>query len=100
MVTQETLLYSTILELETQRKTFLPLTMGHHIHAMFLQLMARIDPVLSVRLHDEPGYRPYTLSPLLGGTVQGNSIELVPGRSYQIRITLFDGGQLWDRLIA
>lgn len=98
MVMPGTLLYSTLLELETSCPTFLPRTMGHQIHAMFLQLIARIDPALSRRLHDEPGYRPFALSPVLGGTPRGNHLELVPGQVYQIRATLFDDGQLWDRL--
>jgi CRISPR-associated endoribonuclease Cas6 len=31
---------------------------------MFLHLIQQVDPALSQRLHDKPGYRPYTLSPL------------------------------------
>lgn len=91
-------LYSILLELQVLREASLPATMGHQVHAMFLQLVARIDPELSVRLHDEPGYRPFTLSPLLGGMTQGTRIRLEPGRPYHIRLTLLDGGKLWDCL--
>ncbi len=72
--------------------------MGHQIHAMFLQLLARTDQALSVRLHDESGYRPFTLSPLLSGTIHENGVVLSPGQIYQVRVTLLDGGTLWDRL--
>ena len=56
MNTDRLALYSAILELQALREASLPATMGHQIHAMFLQLVARRDPDLSARLHDEPGY--------------------------------------------
>jgi CRISPR-associated endoribonuclease Cas6 len=93
-----TTLYSALLELQAQHEAHLPATMGHQIHAMFLQLLARTDRALSVRLHDESGYRPFTLSPLLSGTIQGNGVVLSPSQTYQVRVTLLDGGTLWDRL--
>lgn len=37
---------------------------GPVLQAMFLHLMEQVDPEVSARLHDEPGYRPFTLSPL------------------------------------
>jgi CRISPR-associated endoribonuclease Cas6 len=93
-----TTLYSVLLELQAQHEAHLPATMGHQIHAMFLQLIARADPALSVRLHDEPVYRPFTLSPLLGGVSHGNRVALFPGPTYHVRVTLLDGGKLWDCL--
>ncbi len=93
-----TTLYSVLLELQAQHEAHLPATMGHQIHAMFLQLLARTDQALSVRLHDESGYRPFTLSPLLSGTIHENGVVLSPGQIYQVRVTLLDGGTLWDRL--
>ena len=72
--------------------------MGHQIHAMFHQLIARVDPTLSDRLHNEPGHRPFTLSSLRGAVFQGNHVTLAPGKTYQVRVTLLDGGHLWDRL--
>ena len=80
------------------REASLPETRGHQVHAMFLQLVARRDPGLAVRLHDEPGYRPFTLSSLQGGRRQGNKITVVPGQPYRVRMTLLDGGALWDCL--
>lgn len=93
-----TRLYSVLLELQAQHKAHLPATMGHQIHAMFLQLVARADPALSVRLHDEPGYRPFTLSLLLGAAPCGNHVALSPEQIYHVRLTLLDGGNLWDYL--
>jgi CRISPR-associated endoribonuclease Cas6 len=37
---------------------------GPAIQAMFLSVFQQIDPNMSAHLHDEPGYRPFTLSPL------------------------------------
>jgi CRISPR-associated endoribonuclease Cas6 len=47
-------------------KTDIPVAhvQGPALQAMFLNLIQAIDPELSTRLHDEPGYRPFTLSPL------------------------------------
>jgi len=95
---RDTPLYSALLALQAQQHATLPLTMGHQVHAMFLHLIARGDADLNARLHDEPGYRPFTLSPLLGGQVQEESVILFPGQTYYVRITLFDEGQLWHCL--
>jgi|SRR5579884_572456 CRISPR-associated endoribonuclease Cas6 len=92
------LLYSVLLELEAQHEAHLPAMTGHQIHAMFLHLVARSDPARSVRLHDEPGYRPFTLSPLLGAVSCGNHVALSPGQTYHVRVTLLDDGNLWDSL--
>ncbi len=95
---QEGTLYSVLLELQALHEARLPTTMGHQIHAMFHQLLSHVDSALSARLHNEPSHRPFTLSPLLGGTVQGDHVILRPGKTYQVRVTLLDGGHLWDCL--
>ena len=95
---QDTPLYSALLALQAHHHVTLPLTMGHQVHAMFLHLIAQGDADLAARLHDEPGYRPFTLSPLLGSQSQGNSVILFPGQTYYVRLTLFDEGQLWHCL--
>ena len=51
-------LYSAMSERQVLREASLPVAMGHQIHAMFLLLIARRDPGLAVRLHDESGCRP------------------------------------------
>lgn len=98
MNSDEGTIYSALLELQAQQEARLPVTMGHQIHAMFHRLIARVDPALSDRLHDEPGHRPFTLSSLRGVVVQENHVTLSPGKTYQVRVTLLDGGRLWDRL--
>jgi hypothetical protein len=47
-------------------KTDIPVAhvQGPVLQAMFLSLIQAVDPAISTRLHDEPGYRPFTLSPL------------------------------------
>ncbi len=94
----EASVYSVLLELQAQHEARLPATMGHQIHAMFHQLIARVDPALSDRLHDEPGHRPFTLSSLRGAVFQENHVALAPGKTYRVRVTLLDGGRLWDCL--
>jgi len=91
-------LYSVLLEFQANHHASLPATTGHLIHAMFHQLLMRVDPTQSRRLHQESGHRPFTLSPLLGGLREGNHVILTPGATYQVRITLLDGGYLWHCL--
>ncbi len=93
-----TMLYSTLLELRAKHEATIPVTMGHLAHALFLNLVKLFDPALSSRLHDEPGYRPYTISPLSGGTRVGEHIVLRRGQPCHLRITLLDGGMLWHAL--
>ncbi|MDQ2805955.1 MAG: CRISPR-associated endoribonuclease Cas6 [Chloroflexota bacterium] len=91
-------LYSVVLELRATNAAALPPTMGHLAHALFLDLIGQVDPVLAARLHDEPEYRPFTVSPLGGVVVQGEGIRLQPGQPARLRFTLLDGGALWGCL--
>ncbi len=92
------LLYSAFLELQAQHEARLSATMGHQIHAMFHQLLAQVNPDLSVALHDESKRRPFTLSLLQGGTLQGNQMVVLKGQTYRVRVTLLDDGTIWDTL--
>lgn len=91
-------LYSVVLELSAVNTATIPATMGHLAHGLFLDLVRQVDPTLSARLHDEPGYRPFTISPLSGAQVQNDTLLLEPGRPCRLRITLLDGGPLWQKL--
>ena len=91
-------LYSIILELTAISDATLPLTTGHQAHALFLDLINQIDPVLATRLHDEPSYRPFTISPLKGAKERDKHLLLEAGKTYRLRITLLDGGPLWHCL--
>jgi len=41
---------------------------------------------------------PFTLSSLQGEMLRGNRIAVLPGQMYRVRVTLPDGGALWDCL--
>ncbi len=92
------LLYSLILELTANNATTLPIGTGHQTHALLLNIITQVDPALAARLHDEPGYRPFTVSSLRGPTERGNSLLLQPGQLCRLRVTLLDGGPLWQAL--
>ncbi len=92
------MLHSILLELVVRHTAAIPVTMGHLAQALFLNLVKQFDPVLSMRLHNEPAYRPYTISPLSGGTRVGERFRLHPGQRCHLRITLLDGGALWQAL--
>lgn len=91
-------LYSIILELSATRTTTIPASMGHQAHALFLDLVRQVDPALSVRLHDEPEYRPFTVSMLSGANTRDGTAFLQAGQLYRLRLTLLDGGHLWQCL--
>jgi len=90
-------IYSFDIHLMSDKDANVPVA-GYQVHASFLDLVGQIDPSLSARLHNEPGYRPYTLSPLSGGKIVGERVILRRGQPCRLRITLLDGGILWDAL--
>ena len=75
----KSLLYSIILELGATDTTTIPATMGHQAHALFLDLVRQVDPALSPRLHDEPEYRPFTVSMLSGANIRNGKAFLQIG---------------------
>src|SRR5207237_2089607 len=91
-------LYSVILELTPTTTSTLPATMGHLAHALFLDLISQVDPALAARLHDEPNYRPFTISPLNGVKVQDDTLFLHPNQLCSLLITLLDCGTLLQNL--
>ncbi len=91
-------LYSVLLELTPTSTSTLPATMGHLTHALFLDLIRQVDSPLATRLHDEPNYRPFTISPLNGAKVQNDTLFIKPGQLCNLRVTLLDGGTLWQNL--
>ena len=71
----KSLLYSIILELCAVNTATIPAHRGDHTHALFLDLVRQVDAELSSRLHDEPEYRPFTVSVLHGARVSdGNAV--------------------------
>ncbi len=93
-----TLLHSITLELTASNTATIAATMGHQAHALFLDLVQQTDAELAARLHDEPNYRPFTVSPLSGIRVQGETVALRPGLRCNLRFTLLDGGRIWQCL--
>lgn len=97
---QSSYLYSIILELSAINTTTIPAHRGDHTHALFLDLVRQVDPELSGRLHNEPEYRPFTVSVLHGANVHDSMQVLQAGQVYRLRLTLLDSGHLWQRLSA
>ncbi len=95
-----TYLYSIILELGATDTTTIPASMGHQAHALFLDLVRQVDPTLSSRLHNEPEYRSFTVSMLSGVNIRNGKAFLQMGQPYRLRVTLLDGGHLWQNLSA
>ncbi len=91
-------LYSLILELTATNTTSIPALRGDHTHALFLDLVRQTDNDLASRLHNEPEYRPFTVSLLLGAIAHDGHYAIRAGQSYRLHITLLDGGSLWQRL--
>jgi CRISPR-associated endoribonuclease Cas6 len=97
---QPSCLHSIILELCAVNTTPIAAYRGDHTHALFLDLVRQVDAELSGRLHDEPEYRPFTVSVLHGARVNDGMQVLRAGQVYRLRLTLLDGGGLWQRLSA
>ena len=94
----KSLLHSITLELCAANTTTIPAHRGDHTHALFLDMVRQVDAELSGRLHDEPDYRPFTVSTLHGARVNDGVQVLQAGQVYRLRLTLLDGGGLWQRL--
>lgn len=92
-------LYSLKLDLcSTSNDATISPTNERQAQALFLNLVGQFDPGLSARLHDEPGYRPYTVARVIGGRRVGARFALGRGEHCSMRITLLDGGGLWQKL--
>jgi CRISPR-associated endoribonuclease Cas6 len=91
-------LYSLILELTAVDSSSIPALRGDHTHALFLDLVRQTNADLATRLHDEPEYRPFTVSLLQGAAARDGRYSIRTGQSYQLRITLLNGGTLWQQL--
>ena len=77
--------------------TVLPPTMGHYIHAAFLNILGQADAKLLERLHADEPCKPFTVSPLQGRfDKQGKGKILIrSGTECWMRFTILD-----DELIA
>ncbi len=85
------MLTSTVIRLRARQDATLPDAMGEYGHAAFLSLIREVAPELAIALHDSGGRRPYTVSPLYGGRKrERGNVEIVAGREYWMRFTIFD----------
>lgn len=91
-------LYATMLELQAEQNAILPAAMGRLVHAMFLTLIKDIDSSLFWKLHSDDHPRPFTLSLLQGGLHKEQQIFLHHTQCYHLRLTLLDGGEIWEQL--
>lgn len=92
-------LFSVVLHLRALEAAEIPATGGHLSHALFLSLIEGVDPALAARLHDEPGYRPFTVSALNGplhpSRERAGYVRLQPGALYWLRFTLLQP-EVWQ----
>lgn len=69
----------------------LPLTMGHGLHAAFLDLVGQRNPRLAEKLHAPGRSKPFTISPLYGDFVPNNgTLHLRGEEPYWFRLTSLD----------
>ena len=73
-------------------KALLPPTMGHYIHAAFLDISRQMDDKIAERLHEDLPYKPFTVSPLQGRfDKQGKGrISIRAGTECWIRFTILE----------
>jgi CRISPR-associated endoribonuclease Cas6 len=73
-------------------KAILPPTMGHYIHAAFLDIARQMDSKIAERLHLNQPYKPFTVSPLQGKfDKQGKGkLFIRAGTECWVRFTIMD----------
>ncbi len=83
------MLYSVVIQLLPESDVVLPATMGRHAHAALLAMVRRREAELALRLHDEQGEKPFTVSPLQGRfeRVEKGQVKLRAGGEYWLRFT-------------
>jgi CRISPR-associated endoribonuclease Cas6 len=90
--------YSSILELYPENESTVHNPLHRQIHALVLNLIRLFNPSLSERLHDEPGYRPFTVSLSSDSASSMKQDKFQYYRPCYVRITLFDDVSLWQQL--
>jgi CRISPR-associated endoribonuclease Cas6 len=84
---------STVIRLFPVEDVRLPPTMGHYVHAVFLDIVRQVDPALAEHLHTGSEVKPFTLSPLQGrfeSTGEKWRILIREGQECWFRVTLLD----------
>lgn len=84
-------LYALIIRLVSRQNGRLRATQGHLAHAAFLNILQQVDPAVSAAVHELPGRKPFTISPLEGfGRPHKGQIRLTTGQEGWLRVTLLD----------
>lgn len=98
-VTSSDHLYSVVIELMVKGDAVLPVNIGHKLHATFFELIRQIDPNLNQQIHESNNeLKPFTLSSLMDVKSQSSSLRFTNNQTCQLRLTLLDGGALWQKL--
>ena len=73
-------------------KAILPPTMGHYVHAAFLDILRQVNPEFAEKLHLDRPYKPFTVSPLQGRFEKcgKGKILIREGTECWIRFTILD----------
>ena len=82
------MLTAVVLSLRPVAETRLPVSHGSFAHASAMDLLLRLDPLLSHAVHEAGGPKPFTCSPLIGaGRREGFDYILSPEKLYTWRLT-------------
>jgi CRISPR-associated endoribonuclease Cas6 len=84
-----TTLYSSVIRLHVLHDGVIPQTQGRFALSAFLDIVERVDPILSQVLHDAPNSKPFTVSQLRGLPVaREGEIRVRAGHECYLRVTL------------
>jgi CRISPR-associated endoribonuclease Cas6 len=85
------MLYSLLLSLVFEAAADVEPTTGPFAHAVFLDWVRQVDPVLAAELHDRDGPKPFTVSPLLDPASDRPLVgRIQPGSAARLRFTILD----------
>ena len=89
MDTKLATLHAVVLRLLPKASITIPIGLGHQVHAAFLAMISEVDPNLAEELHAAGAqYRPFTASPLRGGTrIEAERLLLFTNRTCSLRFT-------------
>jgi CRISPR-associated endoribonuclease Cas6 len=85
------MLVSLIVFLKPEKEATVSVDLGRASHALFLNLVQRVDGALAARLHEADKLKPFTVSSLRGlGAVRRGHTTLSPDEQYWLRFTSFE----------
>jgi CRISPR-associated endoribonuclease Cas6 len=91
LMLETAMLVSVVFVITPRVRAALPPTLGHVVHACFLNLVAREDAALAAQLHEDDREKPFTVSPLQGAlTTDSEGMWVEPDKTYWLRFTSID----------